>query len=553
MVFFNDINSNIKKNNNVHEISFKLVNIHTGLANSIRRCILTEIPNIAFSDDEQNSSITIHKNTSALHNEFLAHRISLLPICIINNPMIKIKTYWDNIKQLRKYDFSNPEKIPIFVLNQSNNAETDTNIFGNTEIKEIYTNHFEFLNPEHFPDKTVTDFFPKDLITDDYILINKLKPSFNEKIGESINMTCKLTIGTARENTRYCPVGTVSYSFEQQSSEEIEENFNKYIKYLQNERRDKKLQEYTDKEIKGIHQSYLNLDAYRVYKKDDRGNANSILFNIETIGGMNPYTIMYDSLNILFLKLEDILKCIVYSKSEDDINLKMTDKLKINKINKNVYDIHIDNEDHTIGNLLSYYMKYLYLDGIVSSIIKIVSYKMPHPLENKIIIRVHLLDTIDLSHCLKCTHMTNTVIDSDGKRVSEQDIENLKHKDKWVVMELFQLAIMYIMNILDKLKIEWVSKTPTENTSFDIIDMSFIKKNIPIDIIHEHLKHVDDTNYTPPPIIQAIEPPPSPEYQPVSPEYQPESPAYQPVSPAYQPVSPEYQPVSPEYQPVTPS
>lgn len=533
MEYVSDIKDNIHKYNNIYEISFTLHNIHTGLANSLRRTILTEIPNISFDDtdiNEHDSSITIHKNTGALHNEFLAHRLSLIPICTIHNNILRIKTYWDNISQMRKYAFSNQEKIPIFVLKQSNADVSETGMFGNTQIKEVFSNDFTFLTPADFAGRSMDEFFPRDIITDDYILINKLKPSFNESIGEEIHATCKVTIGRGKDNTRYCPVGTVTYSFEQDHPDKIEENFIHYIDYLQKERREKKIDEYKLAEIADIKTSYAHLDAYRVFKKDKLGNANSILFNVETIGGMNPYTIVYDAFNILSLKLQDILKGILYVHHNDKTKINMTNKIEIKKINNRLYEINLNNEDHTIGNLLAFYMKYLYTDGIgiIASIFKIASYKMPHPLENKIVFRMQLLDSINLEHCLSLTHVTNSIRNKSGEVVPFVNISSLDNLDKWAIVELFQLTIIYVLDLLDKLKAEWLHKTPVTDTSFDIIDVPFIKKNIPIQTINNHLKHIHNIEYVPAPVLQIVEE--AQVYQP-SPIYDQPSPIYGTVSP----------------------
>ena len=65
-------------------IHFTINDISVPLANSIRRTILSDIPSVSFDDtwidDDDARSIRIVKNTSGLHNEFLSHRLSLIPI-----------------------------------------------------------------------------------------------------------------------------------------------------------------------------------------------------------------------------------------------------------------------------------------------------------------------------------------------------------------------------------------------------------------------------------------------------------------------------------------
>ena len=48
------------------------------ITNGIRRTLLTDIQSVAFDPD----NIKIEKNTGSLHNEFLKHRISLIPLYI---------------------------------------------------------------------------------------------------------------------------------------------------------------------------------------------------------------------------------------------------------------------------------------------------------------------------------------------------------------------------------------------------------------------------------------------------------------------------------------
>ena len=65
-------------------LKFQLVNTHVTYANTLRRIILTEVPSVAFRAEIQKSGSTsdikIEKNTTAMSNEMLAHRIGLVPI-----------------------------------------------------------------------------------------------------------------------------------------------------------------------------------------------------------------------------------------------------------------------------------------------------------------------------------------------------------------------------------------------------------------------------------------------------------------------------------------
>ena len=52
------------------------------IINSIRRVLLSSIPTVGFRTEIDQSDITIVKNNTSLHNEFLLHRMGLLPLYI---------------------------------------------------------------------------------------------------------------------------------------------------------------------------------------------------------------------------------------------------------------------------------------------------------------------------------------------------------------------------------------------------------------------------------------------------------------------------------------
>ena len=66
-------------------LKLNINNCDVSLVNSIRRIILSEVPTVGFKiESYEDSDIKIIKNTSSLHNEFLIHRISEIPIYIEN-------------------------------------------------------------------------------------------------------------------------------------------------------------------------------------------------------------------------------------------------------------------------------------------------------------------------------------------------------------------------------------------------------------------------------------------------------------------------------------
>ena len=81
MSYFSDIIQ--KPDNNLEFVvnSNKNDDIDKSFINGIRRTILSEFPTYSFnSEPYQDCDIKIIDNTSSLHNEFISHRIGLLPV-----------------------------------------------------------------------------------------------------------------------------------------------------------------------------------------------------------------------------------------------------------------------------------------------------------------------------------------------------------------------------------------------------------------------------------------------------------------------------------------
>ena len=109
--------------NDYHNFRFDLENVSVALANSIRRAILSEVPTISFDDmpnkhfdfmnKKYDKSIKIVNNQSPLHNEFLAHRISLIPLHLNNH---KIESRFSPEVNERIFSLNEQDTLPEFEL-----------------------------------------------------------------------------------------------------------------------------------------------------------------------------------------------------------------------------------------------------------------------------------------------------------------------------------------------------------------------------------------------------------------------------------------------------
>ena len=62
-------------------LKFTLENTTASFANSIRRTIISEVDTAGFDTEDYNSSsVRVIENTYGIHNEFILHRIGMIPI-----------------------------------------------------------------------------------------------------------------------------------------------------------------------------------------------------------------------------------------------------------------------------------------------------------------------------------------------------------------------------------------------------------------------------------------------------------------------------------------
>ena len=183
-----------KENESFKKYIFK--NLNFSIVNGLRRTIISDIPMWVFNglpnlikDNKEGETVKVIKNTTRLNNEIIKQRLSCIPIHLDS-----------------KYDYSNL----VFTLNVSGK--------DNLDVKYITTKDFEiYENIDKKDKKDITDKFnhlPKDNITGDHIIITRLNPKISNQIpGEELNLTCRLTKHTAKENGCFNSVSCCSYSY----------------------------------------------------------------------------------------------------------------------------------------------------------------------------------------------------------------------------------------------------------------------------------------------------------------------------------------------------
>ena len=224
-------NINFSDENNC---SFILNNIDKSLVNALRRTIMSDIPTYKFrTEPHEKNDVKIIKNTCALHNEFILQRIGMLPVFIEDKQDFDLSQY-------------------IFKLSIKNNTNN---------IMDVTTQHFKvyFLDNQKGEIEVESDkFFKPDPITNEYILITKLKPDqCGLDSGEEIMLEAKLSSGTGKENAGYSPVSKVVF-YNSLDENKIKAELEKII--TEEEAKNK----LTDKERERLIKRFQNFEAYRL-------------------------------------------------------------------------------------------------------------------------------------------------------------------------------------------------------------------------------------------------------------------------------------------------
>lgn len=483
-------------------VRFKLINSYLGLANSLRRTLLSKIPVCTFddtwNDDETKRSIIVHENTSGIHNEFLAHRLSLVPIRMNTTPpVLKIQTVFNATEAVREFTFQNPSGVPTFTLQKqgdlNNSSEASTISIHENHLTNVTSKDFTFADAEKFSSFSMDQFFPPHSVTGEHILIDVLKTNNNTK-GEKVHVTCKPTVGIGQTNARYCSVGTVSFHFEKEDPKVLKRVFEKKIEYMNKERERKELAPITRADKQKMKRSFDLLDSERVYKLQDNGAPMVYCFDVESIGFLPAPQLVMDALCILKQSLVDILRCMtLHTKPVSSSSDKLYGHVSLNakKIAVGPSLDHLEgisitllNENHTIGNLIADYLKQLYIitpqrGEHENEILVFAAYKMKHPLEEKIEIKMKLNPTYQLSSLLPQTFAALQRVTKDETPESIVLFTNSPLQNEMLMCQLvLYKTLLHIVHDIRHLETQWMLEC--DRRDIDITSPSFDVTDAPL-------------------------------------------------------------------------
>ena len=339
MSFITNLNNDEKNN----RISFSLKNndkIKISFANALRRIMISNIHVHIMG------KTTFYDNNSMIDNEFLEHRLKLIPI---NCDYIdSISKNYDNIY----------ENIVISCKKQNENNENLISVYPSDFVCKI--GDVELENSKIFP-------YPN-------ILFGKLK--MNQKISFETRLVKN---NQEYGGSFYEPVAQCVYTFgiDEKKSTEMMSTMTE------------------EEKIK-----FLTLDAQRVYGKTDSGEPELYNFDFISIG-------FYPCIYILKKGIEILTNKLLFIKNEMKKNNSVKVYIYQNKENINFINFDINDENDTIGNLLStyltannevFYSGYIIEHPLKKNFILKVQLKENNSVENIIAKNTEIIDLL-LSYC----------------------------------------------------------------------------------------------------------------------------------------------------------
>ena len=324
--------------------------VDVGIVNAIRRVILSEVDNTAIAFDpyiEEKSDITFIENTTSLHNEFLGHRISLIPIQIEPN---EIKTY--------------NREMYKFVIQKSNTSN---------EVIDVTTDDITVFDEDgnDVSDETRDIIFPKDTITNDPILVTRLKPNlYNNAMGEKLHVEFRARVGKAVQHARWSPVSTCTY-FNVIDDEKADEAFSKSSASMTPQERELAKKRF---DIHG---------RYRYFIKNEYDEPSAFEFTIESECRWTPKMLVSEAIRVLIDKLQKL----VFE----------PERCKVDAIDEetHTYAVIVSNEDHTLGNLMQTLLYNEYVRSNKKDVLSYVGYYQPHPLNAEIVFKLVFKEATD--------------------------------------------------------------------------------------------------------------------------------------------------------------
>ena len=171
-------------------IKFVLKHTDTSVANALRRTMIGEVPTMAID------LVTIFKNSSCLHDQFLAHRLGLIPLMHTHGlaGLVRYQEVYET-----ELDLEDPRVTVAFTLTAKCDDDQESMVVTSKHLKSLDPD----VRPVHFSNSA-----EEVETTDDGIRIVKLAR------GQELVVECRARLGRGKEHAKWSPVCGCSFRFQ---------------------------------------------------------------------------------------------------------------------------------------------------------------------------------------------------------------------------------------------------------------------------------------------------------------------------------------------------
>ena len=334
--------------------------LHKSIVNSLRRTLLSDIPSISFRIEMNNKDIHIVKNSTSLHNEFLEHRISLIPLYIDPDSYHKQYLFKLNVNSDTEdtVKMITSEHFDIYPLNK------DVDIEELKEQSDIDLSNYDTSSPLSLEEKKKI-FRPFEAKGKYYFCpITELK-SIGQDTKQELELWCVPRVSTANENASWQAVSLACYSFKRDAD---------LFKKVFNEKVEIEGIEGVQEKKSYAKNLYLS-ESERYFHRDKNEEPYWYTFKLDSVHFHNSKELFIKSCQILIDQL-DLLKNELPKIMTDDDSILSLD------VKENIYTLTIYGYNDTIGNILQSYISMYMLE---ESDFNVCGYKRTHPLEEIIV------------------------------------------------------------------------------------------------------------------------------------------------------------------------
>lgn len=332
------------------ELSFTMKDLNVSVMNAVRRTILSDIPSVVFHTfPYSENNCEIQKNTTRFNNEIIKHRLSLVPIHIT--------------------DLSIPLENYLLEVNKQNNSEVIQYITTEDfQIKDVVTGNTLSKGER---DKI----FPKNGMTNHYLEFLRLRPSLATNLeGEALQLTCKFSISTAKDNSAYNQTSTCFYK---NTLDAVRAN-----DIWKAKEKELKAQGLDADQLAFEKKNWYLLEGQRVFAPD------SFDFRLKTIGIFENAELLQKAFDILLKTLGEIQHAV----DVDDTAVISIEPSQSTMANS--YDIILKNNDYTIGKVIEYYMYSLHFEG--DKLLSFCGFNKEHPHNDYSVLRIAFRNTTEV-------------------------------------------------------------------------------------------------------------------------------------------------------------